>query len=90
MKKLITLILSAQLVSVSAAALPLTDAQPPCEARHATPLKKYQATITRKDKHNNTKTFTDYCEAKSLSEAQNIFEGRYTDGRVSGVREVRE
>ena len=55
----------------------------------ASSLKKYQATITRNDGRGNTRTFTDYCEAKGVLEAQRIFEGRYPHDRVSGVREVR-
>lgn len=51
-------------------------------------LKKYQATITTKDGGNNTKTFTDYCDAKSNSEATTIFKNRYPNATVSGVREV--
>jgi hypothetical protein len=51
-------------------------------------VKKYQATITTKDGNNNTKTFTDYCDAKSNSEATSIFKGRYPSATISGVREV--
>ena len=50
--------------------------------------KKYQATATVKDDRNNTKTFTDHCEAKSNGEATTIFKARYPEARVSGVREA--
>ena len=65
---------------------------------HANPLdaktigglvKKYQATITTKDDRNNTKTFTDYCDASSNSEATTIFKARYPKATVSGVRETK-
>ena len=51
-------------------------------------MKKYQATVTTKDDRNNTKTFTDYCEAKSVSAAETVFKARYPGARVGGVREV--
>ena len=51
--------------------------------------KKYQATITTKDDRNNTKTFTDYCDASSNSEATTIFKARYPKATVSGVRETK-
>lgn len=49
--------------------------------------KQYQATITRKDGRNNTKTFTDYCTATSNSAATTVFKERYPGATVSGVRE---
>ena len=54
----------------------------------AAKTKKYQATVTTKDDRNNTKTFTDYCDAKSNSEATTIFKARYPTARASGVREA--
>jgi hypothetical protein len=55
----------------------------------ATALKKYKATVTRKDARGNTKTFTDYCEATGYFEAQKTFEGRYPDATISGITEVK-
>jgi hypothetical protein len=52
-------------------------------------IKKYQATITTKDSRNNTKTFTDYCEASGNLAATELFKQRYPNGSVSGVREVK-
>jgi hypothetical protein len=54
----------------------------------ATDLKKYSATITKKDARHNTTTFTDYCDAKSNSEAETIFKNRYPNDTVSAVIEV--
>jgi hypothetical protein len=48
---------------------------------------QYVATITTKDSHHNTKTFNDYCNAKSNSEAETIFKERYAGATISGVRE---
>ena len=61
----------------------------PAYATTSTTVKKYQATITTKDDRNNTKTFTDYCDASSNSEATTIFKARYPKATVSGVRETK-
>lgn len=51
--------------------------------------KQYKATITKKDStaRRTPVPFTDYCTAKSNSEATTIFKERHPGATVSGVRE---
>lgn len=89
MKKLMAMALIVAMPCIADGAA-LNRAESPTWSHYDTSgLKKYQATITRNDGRGNTKTFTDYCEARGVLEAQKIFEGRYPNDRVGDVREIR-
>lgn len=88
MKLMPTILLAVFLIAPYSESIAAITSSPTVQPM-ATSLKKYKATITRKDERGNTKTFSDYCEATSYSEAQKTFEGRYAGAKVSGIIEVK-